>query len=180
MKNPPAKQETQVGLIPRMVGKIPIGGNGNPLQYSCLENPRDKGAWWATVHGVAKNWTWLSNWARMQCYYILIISTIIIQLQGIKLLGVQAFFLWYICHKSIVPLSFLIFFLFTSRQLKPTPKHAEKAFIKYRVVIKFGNTGKYTEKGFVTLISEIRLYSHPVQLLPWAMVPSIVLQIKSM
>ena len=32
-------------------------GNGNPLQYSCLENPMDKGAWWATVLGVAKSWT---------------------------------------------------------------------------------------------------------------------------
>ena len=30
--------------------------NGNPLQYSCLENPMDRGAWWATVHGVAKSW----------------------------------------------------------------------------------------------------------------------------
>ena len=36
-------------------------GNGTPLQYSCLENPMDGGAWWATVHGVAKNWTWLSD-----------------------------------------------------------------------------------------------------------------------
>ena len=32
-------------------------GNGNPLQYSCLENPRDGGAWWAIVHGIAKSWT---------------------------------------------------------------------------------------------------------------------------
>ena len=32
-------------------------GNGNPLQYSCLENSMDRGAWWATVHGVAKSWT---------------------------------------------------------------------------------------------------------------------------
>ena len=32
-------------------------GNGNPLQYSCLENPMDRGAWWAKVHGVAKSWT---------------------------------------------------------------------------------------------------------------------------
>ena len=31
-------------------------GNGTPLQYSCLENPMDRGAWWATVHGVAKSW----------------------------------------------------------------------------------------------------------------------------
>ena len=36
-------------------------GNGTPLQYSCLENPMDGGAWWATVHGVAKSRAWLSN-----------------------------------------------------------------------------------------------------------------------
>ena len=36
-------------------------GNGNPLQYSCLENSMDGGAWWATVHGVTKSWTWLSD-----------------------------------------------------------------------------------------------------------------------
>ena len=36
-------------------------GNGNPLQYSCLANPMDRGALWATVHGVAKKWTWLST-----------------------------------------------------------------------------------------------------------------------
>ena len=36
-------------------------GNGTPLQYSCLENPMDGGAWWAAVHGVAKSWTRLSN-----------------------------------------------------------------------------------------------------------------------
>ena len=35
--------------------------NSNALQYSCLENPMDKGTWWATVHGVAKSWTRLSN-----------------------------------------------------------------------------------------------------------------------
>ena len=37
-------------------------GNGNPLRYSCLENPRDGGAWWAVVHGVAQSWTWLTDW----------------------------------------------------------------------------------------------------------------------
>ena len=35
-------------------------GNGSPLQYSCLENPMDGGAWWAAVHGVSKSWTRLS------------------------------------------------------------------------------------------------------------------------
>ena len=39
------------------LGRSPGEGNGNPLQYSCLENPMDRGAWWATVHGVAKNQT---------------------------------------------------------------------------------------------------------------------------
>ena len=45
-----------VGLISRS-GRSPGGGNGNPLQYSCLENPMDRGAWGAVVHGVAKSWT---------------------------------------------------------------------------------------------------------------------------
>ena len=36
------------------VGKMPWKGNGSPLQYSCLENPIDKGAWWAIVHGIAR------------------------------------------------------------------------------------------------------------------------------
>ena len=43
------------------VGKIPWRIKWNPLQYSCLENPMDRGAWQATVHGVSKNWTRLSN-----------------------------------------------------------------------------------------------------------------------
>ena len=46
------------GLIPRS-GRSPRGGSGNPLQYSCLENPMDRGAWQATVHRVAKSWTQL-------------------------------------------------------------------------------------------------------------------------
>ena len=43
------------------LGRSPGGGNGNPLQHSCLENPRDRGAWWATVHAVPKSQTRLSN-----------------------------------------------------------------------------------------------------------------------
>ena len=42
-------------------GRSPEEGNGNPLQYSCLEDPMDGGAWWATVHGVAKSWTQLND-----------------------------------------------------------------------------------------------------------------------
>ena len=45
-----------VGLIPEL-GRSPGGGHENPLQYSCLENPMDRGAWWATVHRVTKHWT---------------------------------------------------------------------------------------------------------------------------
>ena len=41
-----------LGLIPRLE-RSPAGGHGNPFQYSCLENPMDRGAWWATVHGVS-------------------------------------------------------------------------------------------------------------------------------
>ena len=47
-------------LIPGS-GRSPGEGSGNPLQYSCLMNSMDRGAWWAIVHGVAKSWTWLSN-----------------------------------------------------------------------------------------------------------------------
>ena len=43
-------------------GKPLRGGNGNPLQYSCLENPMDRGAWWATVHGVTTSRTGLNDW----------------------------------------------------------------------------------------------------------------------
>ena len=41
--------------------RSPGGGNGNPLQHSCLENAMDRGAWWVTAWGVTKNWTWLST-----------------------------------------------------------------------------------------------------------------------
>ena len=55
LKNPPANAgaSRDTGSIPRL-GRSPREGNGNPLQYSCLENPIDRGAWWATVHEVTK------------------------------------------------------------------------------------------------------------------------------
>ena len=49
-----------LGSIPGW-GRFPGGGHGNPLQYSCLENLMDRGAWWATVYGVAENWTRLRS-----------------------------------------------------------------------------------------------------------------------
>ena len=60
VKNLPAMQEMCV----QSLGKEDIEKNGNPLQYYCLENPTDRGAWWATVHEVTKSWTQLSDWAQ--------------------------------------------------------------------------------------------------------------------
>ena len=66
VKNPPANagDVRDVGSVPGS-GRSPGKGNGNPLQYSCLENPMDRGAWRATVHGVAKSQTQLSDLACM-------------------------------------------------------------------------------------------------------------------
>ena len=61
------------GSIPGS-GRFPGGGNGNPLQYSCLGNPMEGGSWWATVHGVTKSQTRLGNFHLHRlfpslCYY---------------------------------------------------------------------------------------------------------------
>ena len=58
VKNPPtnAGDIRDVGSIPG-AGRSPGGGHGNLLQYSCLENPMDRGDWWVAVHRVSKSWT---------------------------------------------------------------------------------------------------------------------------
>ena len=58
VKNPPinAGDIRDAGSIPGW-GRFPRGGHVNPLQYSCLENPMNRGVWWATVHGVAQSQT---------------------------------------------------------------------------------------------------------------------------
>ena len=58
VKNPPAdaRDTGDVGLTLGL-GRSPGGGNGNPMPYSCLESLMDRGTWWATAHGVTKNWT---------------------------------------------------------------------------------------------------------------------------
>ena len=61
VKNPPAVQETRVQSLGRW-GRFPGGGMATPLQYSCLENPTDRGAWWAAVHGVTESRTQLSDY----------------------------------------------------------------------------------------------------------------------
>ena len=67
IKNLPASagDTSHEGSIPGL-GRSPGGGNGNPFQYSFLENSMDRGTWRATVHGVAKSRTQLSNWAQWQ------------------------------------------------------------------------------------------------------------------
>ena len=58
VKSPPASvgDIRDAGSIPGL-GRCPVEGNGNPFLYSCLENPMDRGAWWATVHRVTKSQT---------------------------------------------------------------------------------------------------------------------------
>ena len=60
VKNFLPMQEMSESLIPGS-RTSPGGGHSKPLQYSCLENPVDRGAWWATVHRIAKSWTWLKQ-----------------------------------------------------------------------------------------------------------------------
>ena len=69
VKNPPANSGDirDVGLIPGS-GRSPEGRHGNPLQYFYLENPKDRGAWWATVHRVAQSWT-LLKWLSLHAPY---------------------------------------------------------------------------------------------------------------
>ena len=71
VKNPPANAGDigDVGSVP-VLGRFPGGGHGNPLQYSYLENPMDRGAWRATVHGVTKSLTglmWLRTHTHKRC-----------------------------------------------------------------------------------------------------------------
>ena len=69
-------------LIPGS-GRSPGEENDNPLQYSCLDNPMDRGAWRAAVHGVAKSWTRLSACARASCSWVNYLSHMIGSLSGI-------------------------------------------------------------------------------------------------
>ena len=71
VKNLPANagDVRDVGSMPGS-GRSPGGGHSNPLQYSCLENPMNRGAWWAIVHRVAKSWTRLSDLAQLSAKII--------------------------------------------------------------------------------------------------------------
>ena len=85
VKNSPANagDTGDAGLIPRS-GRSPGGGNSNPLQYSCLENPMDRGAWWAVVHKMAKTQTQLSMLTHVLIFrtklYFQVIMSIFLQI----------------------------------------------------------------------------------------------------
>ena len=76
-----ACNEGNPGSIPGL-GRSPGEGNRNPLQYSCLENPMEGGAWWATVHEAAKSQTWLSDFT----FYFLYIYDIPFSVNDLLLL----------------------------------------------------------------------------------------------
>ena len=70
VKNLPANagDRRYLGSVPGL-GRSPARGHGNPLGYSCLENPMDRGAWWATVYRVAKSWTQLKRLSKYSNIY---------------------------------------------------------------------------------------------------------------
>ena len=78
VKNLPVTQEMQAdsGSIP-WSGRSPGGGHGNPLQYSCLENPMDRGAWWATVLRVSKSQTQVTEHARIPLLVMLLMVALV-------------------------------------------------------------------------------------------------------
>ena len=100
VKNPPANawNTGDLGSIPGL-GRSPGGGNGNPLQYSCLGNPMDRGAWWATVHGVAKSQTWLGTHA---CTHSTIVILSVDCFLNTSPYGLSTWLAWEtLCHRSI-------------------------------------------------------------------------------
>ena len=69
VKNPPAGGAGDMGLIPSL-GRSPGGGHGKPLQYSCPENPMDRGAWWATPQGLKElDMTEATEYAQQNAHY---------------------------------------------------------------------------------------------------------------
>ena len=87
-------------------GRSPEGGHDHPLQYSCLENPMDRGAWWVTVHGAAKSWTWLKRHPTQMLSMNLKLSTFTLLLLNrfshVQLFVMILFMLcfWFFGHKA--------------------------------------------------------------------------------
>ena len=73
-------------------GRSPGKGNGNPLQYSCLGNPTDRGVWWATVHGVTKSWTQLRDFTIVKSVY-----TRVVYIQNLQITYGKSLNLYSVC-----------------------------------------------------------------------------------
>ena len=88
-----------VGLTPKS-RRSPREGNGNPIQYSCLRNPTDRGAWWATVHGAAKSRTRLRDWTTQSSRRVLTSGWVGgwgPKGKGMKLLKFTKLCTWHLC-----------------------------------------------------------------------------------
>ena len=89
IKNVPANAGAagNAGSVPRL-GRPPGEGNDNALQYFCRENSMDRGAWWATVHGVTENWTRLSDW--VLTHYKVTASAELVNFESLPLVYIQS------------------------------------------------------------------------------------------
>ena len=107
-KEPTCKYRRQRCGFHPWVGRSPWGGHGNPLQYSCLENPMNKGAWRASVHTVVKNWTWMKWLHTLSIQYCVKFT----QLQLLILNSHFNFFFYLFYHTFYQMLSGIYFSLF--------------------------------------------------------------------
>ena len=94
-------QARDTGSIPGS-GRSPRGGNRNPLQNSCLGNPMDGEAWWATVHGVTKSQTQLSSWAHLREKKVTDTVFLFLQLSTIFLDSSWREKNWLTCRKELI------------------------------------------------------------------------------
>ena len=96
VKNPPANagDTREWGLIPGL-GGFPREENGNPLQYSCLENSMDRGGWWATVHSATKSRT------QPKCLTCTHTSTMSLLIQLYNMEFISHVLVYFVCYKEI-------------------------------------------------------------------------------
>ena len=97
----PARNESNTGSTPGS-GRSPGEGNGSPLQYSCLENPMDRGAWWTTVHGVTESQTGLSNFHLVQLAKVFSDVLMLLQHASILYFNIIFYYTFYITLYLIV------------------------------------------------------------------------------
>ena len=108
VKNLPANEgdARDVGLIFGL-GWFPGLGNSSPLQHSCIENSTDRRSWWATVHGVTKSQTWLSDWTHAYVYTYILFSLFFSNIDYYKILGIASCIMS--CGLSILYITVCIF-----------------------------------------------------------------------